>query len=324
MALPLINDPNTPVQQTPLGGQSLDTPEGLKMRRALALEMMKTGTDYSPVRSPWQGAARMANALVGGLMNNKISADEMSGDDRQRAFYAEVLSRGGATPAAAPVAAPAPISQPMGALPTMGASPKVLGAALSKDTTLPNEVAFASDMNAGLPIDGPSPFDKYAGLDAGMSQDLMRAQAALKNRGLVTALGETTRSPEQQNNYFAQGRTAPGPIITNARAGQSPHQYGMATDIIPVNMPERQAATVMQQAYAAGDMPGLQTGANFPGLSDPFHVQAANWKQQAQQRPVQLASNAPSYDGSIPPCASSRAAAFRRPPRSNCPGRAPG
>jgi len=33
----------------------------------------------------------------------------------------------------------------------------------------------------------------------------------------------TYRSGEEQNALYAQGRTAPGPIVTNAKAGQSKH-----------------------------------------------------------------------------------------------------
>lgn len=38
------------------------------------------------------------------------------------------------------------------------------------------------------------------------------------------------RSFELQNNLYAQGRTRPGKIITNAKGGQSYHNYGFAVD----------------------------------------------------------------------------------------------
>lgn len=43
---------------------------------------------------------------------------------------------------------------------------------------------------------------------------------------------ETFRTPERQNSLYASGRTQPGPIVTRARAWQSPHQYGVAADIV--------------------------------------------------------------------------------------------
>ncbi|MGR9203258.1 hypothetical protein ACU8OG_04810 [Rhizobium leguminosarum] len=36
-------------------------------RKRLAYAMLQQGMDTSPVQSPWQGAARLAQALVGGL-----------------------------------------------------------------------------------------------------------------------------------------------------------------------------------------------------------------------------------------------------------------
>lgn len=42
---------------------------------------------------------------------------------------------------------------------------------------------------------------------------------------------EAFRSPERQNSLYAEGRTKPGKIITNAKAWQSWHQYGVAVDV---------------------------------------------------------------------------------------------
>jgi peptidoglycan L-alanyl-D-glutamate endopeptidase CwlK len=42
----------------------------------------------------------------------------------------------------------------------------------------------------------------------------------------------TLRTFAEQNALFAQGRTAPGRIVTRARGGQSYHNYGLAIDIV--------------------------------------------------------------------------------------------
>lgn len=41
---------------------------------------------------------------------------------------------------------------------------------------------------------------------------------------------ETLRSFDKQNKDYAQGRFTPGPIITHARGGESPHNFGLAFD----------------------------------------------------------------------------------------------
>ena len=40
------------------------------------------------------------------------------------------------------------------------------------------------------------------------------------------------RTCAQQDQLYAQGRTAPGNIVTKARCGQSAHNYGLAIDVV--------------------------------------------------------------------------------------------
>lgn len=42
------------------------------------------------------------------------------------------------------------------------------------------------------------------------------------------------RTNAEQNKLYAQGRTRSGKIVTNAKGGQSLHNYGLAVDIVPV------------------------------------------------------------------------------------------
>ncbi len=50
----------------------------------------------------------------------------------------------------------------------------------------------------------------------------------LYNRTMRVSDGK--RVGDNQGNLYAQGRTAPGPIVTNARPGDSLHEYGLADD----------------------------------------------------------------------------------------------
>ena len=43
---------------------------------------------------------------------------------------------------------------------------------------------------------------------------------------------EGYRSFDRQNQLYAQGRTTPGAIVTNAKGGESLHQYGVAVDFV--------------------------------------------------------------------------------------------
>lgn len=53
-------------------------------------------------------------------------------------------------------------------------------------------------------------------------------QAAKK--GIVVVITDGFRSFEDQNRLYQQGRTASGNIVTNAKAGESYHNYGLAID----------------------------------------------------------------------------------------------
>jgi peptidoglycan L-alanyl-D-glutamate endopeptidase CwlK len=57
---------------------------------------------------------------------------------------------------------------------------------------------------------------------------------ACKDAGIDLLITCTYRSPEEQTALYAQGRTAPGPIVTRAKAGQSMHQYRLAYDCVPI------------------------------------------------------------------------------------------
>lgn len=43
-------------------------------------------------------------------------------------------------------------------------------------------------------------------------------------------IDQTYRSFEESDKLYQQGRTTPGEIVTNAKAGQSLHNYGLALD----------------------------------------------------------------------------------------------
>jgi peptidoglycan L-alanyl-D-glutamate endopeptidase CwlK len=60
---------------------------------------------------------------------------------------------------------------------------------------------------------------------------IARAELELGCKLLITC---TLRDEEAQNELYAQGRTKPGRVVTNAKAGESAHNYGLAFDIVPL------------------------------------------------------------------------------------------
>jgi peptidoglycan L-alanyl-D-glutamate endopeptidase CwlK len=57
---------------------------------------------------------------------------------------------------------------------------------------------------------------------------------AAKDSGIDLLVTSTYRDDESQNALYAQGRTTAGKIVTNAKAGQSFHNYRCAVDVVPI------------------------------------------------------------------------------------------
>jgi peptidoglycan L-alanyl-D-glutamate endopeptidase CwlK len=58
--------------------------------------------------------------------------------------------------------------------------------------------------------------------------------AECKAEGIDVLITSTLRDAESQNALYAQGRTTPGKIVTNAKAGQSWHNFACAFDFVPI------------------------------------------------------------------------------------------
>jgi peptidoglycan L-alanyl-D-glutamate endopeptidase CwlK len=58
--------------------------------------------------------------------------------------------------------------------------------------------------------------------------------ALCKGDDIELLITSTYRDNESQNALYAQGRTEPGKIVTNAKGGQSFHNYRCAVDVVPL------------------------------------------------------------------------------------------
>jgi len=54
----------------------------------------------------------------------------------------------------------------------------------------------------------------------------------LLGKGIRLRFAQTLRTFKEQDELYAQGRTKPGKKVTNAKAAQSIHNYGLAFDIV--------------------------------------------------------------------------------------------
>ena len=82
------------------------------------------------------------------------------------------------------------------------------------------------------------------------------------------------RSYAEQETLYAQGRTAPGPVVTRARAGHSSHNFGIAFDIGVFEGNRYLPDSPKYKAVGAlGIELGLEWGGNWKNFVDEPHFQ---------------------------------------------------
>ena len=92
--------------------------------------------------------------------------------------------------------------------------------------------------------------------------------------GITIKIINGLRTYEEQDALYAQGRTAPGNIVTNARGGHSNHNFGIAFDIGVFEgnkyLPE---SPKYKTVGALGIDLGLEWGGNWKTIVDQPHFQ---------------------------------------------------
>jgi peptidoglycan LD-endopeptidase CwlK len=73
---------------------------------------------------------------------------------------------------------------------------------------------------------------KYDGLHPKVAELAETLIVFCLNYGIKIDITRGFSSIEAQNRLYAQGRTSPGNIVTNAKGGESYHNYGLAFDIV--------------------------------------------------------------------------------------------
>jgi len=106
---------------------------------------------------------------------------------------------------------------------------------------------------------------------------------ACKDAGIDVLVTSTYRDNEAQNALYAQGRTKPGAIVTNAKAGQSWHNWRCAFDVVPIRYGKPVWGTtgkdgdLWRQVGEIGESCGLEWAGRWTGkLKEMAHFQYTN------------------------------------------------
>jgi len=99
----------------------------------------------------------------------------------------------------------------------------------------------------------------------------------LEAEGIVIRVTQGLRSWQQQAVLYAQGRTQPGNIVTNAPPGHSWHQFGLAVDVAPFDAqgsPDWNSNDAQwKRIIGLGESLGLVSGSTFIHCPDNPHFQ---------------------------------------------------
>ena len=110
------------------------------------------------------------------------------------------------------------------------------------------------------------------------------AEKVMKEIGREIIIISAYRSFEAQAKLYAQGRSAPGKIVTRAVAGSSPHNFQCAVDCwvmsedgISIDWNNSDFKTIAR-SHAAAVSDKIVWGGNFQSLTDYPHWEYKNWR----------------------------------------------
>ena len=116
-------------------------------------------------------------------------------------------------------------------------------------------------------------------------EQLMARMKELTALDWVVVQGRRTMA--EQNALYAQGRTTAGKIVTNARGGDSPHNFGEGADLVAKKVDGKlwwDAEPIVWKTLAdEARKLGLVAGYYFKNIHDNDHVESADWRKRREQ-----------------------------------------
>jgi peptidoglycan LD-endopeptidase CwlK len=112
-----------------------------------------------------------------------------------------------------------------------------------------------------------------------LAHKIKQIAAQLEDEGILIRVTQALRTIEEQDALYAQGRTAPGSIVTNCPGGHSYHNFGLAVDCVPSvpgdsYIPDWNAEhPTWKRMEELGAALGLTVGAQWRSFPDAPHFQ---------------------------------------------------
>lgn len=95
----------------------------------------------------------------------------------------------------------------------------------------------------------------------------------MKKKGHAVRLVQGFRSYQEQDKLYAQGRTTPGAIVTNAKGGESYHNYGVGADFVFIKEGYNASSQLWATLGEVGKRQGFEWGGEWESFVDKPHFQ---------------------------------------------------
>ena len=108
---------------------------------------------------------------------------------------------------------------------------------------------------------------------------ILQLVSICENEGLKIKVTQGYRSKAEQDALYAQGRTKPGKIVTNAKGGYSMHNWGIAFDFCRNDGKGtyNESGDFFTKVGKLGQSIGLEWGGSWKSFPDKPHFQLPDW-----------------------------------------------
>lgn len=114
-----------------------------------------------------------------------------------------------------------------------------------------------------------------------LQEKISQFRVACEKAGLKVGIGECFRTVKEQDDLYAQGRTKPGKIVTNAKGStlSSMHMWGVAFDFYRNDGKGayNTSGKFFEKVGAIGKKLGLEWGGDWKSFKDMPHFQLPQW-----------------------------------------------
>ncbi|WP_271006470.1 N-acetylmuramoyl-L-alanine amidase family protein [Listeria seeligeri] len=142
-----------------------------------------------------------------------------------------------------------------------------------------------------------------AGMNKTTSDKTRNVIKKMAKQGIYLCVAQGYRSKTEQNALYAQGRTKPGSIVTNAKGGQSNHNFGVAVDLCLYSSDGKKViwestTSRWKKVVAAMKAEGFKWGGDWKSFKDYPHFELCD-AVSGEKVPAQKNKNPNRHEGKV-------------------------